>query len=93
MRTAAELREGYLSYFESKEHLRHPSGSVIPPPDDATTLFTVAGMQPLRNFFTGAATPPSSRLVTAQKVMRAGGKHNDLDDVGRAPRHRRLRGL
>src|SRR5829696_1139948 len=87
MRTAAELREGYLSYFESKQHLRHPSGSVVPPPDDATTLFTVAGMQPLRNFFTGADTPPAPRLVTAQKVMRAGGKHNDLDDVGRTPRH------
>jgi len=87
MRTAAELREGYLSYFESKQHLRHPSGSVVPPPDDTTTLFTVAGMQPLRNFFTGADTPPAPRLVTAQKVMRAGGKHNDLDDVGRAPRY------
>jgi alanyl-tRNA synthetase len=87
MRTAAELREGYLSYFESKQHLRHPSGSVVPPPDDTTTLFTVAGMQPLRNFFTGAAAPPSPRLTTVQKVMRAGGKHNDLDDVGRAPRY------
>src|SRR5215204_6471129 len=87
MQTAAELRAGFLSYFESKQHLRHPSGSVVPPPDDTTTLFTVAGMQPLRNFFTGADTPPAPRLVTAQKVMRAGGKHNDLDDVGRAPRY------
>src|SRR5215213_1287447 len=87
MQTAAELREGFLSYFESKQHLRHPSGSVVPPPDDTTTLFTVAGMQPLRNFFTGAAAPPAPRLATVQKVMRAGGKHNDLDDVGRAPRY------
>jgi alanyl-tRNA synthetase len=87
MRTTAELREGFLSYFESKQHQRHPSGSLIPPPDDATTLFTIAGMQPLRNYFTGASVPPAPRLVTVQKVMRAGGKHNDLDDVGRAPRY------
>jgi alanyl-tRNA synthetase len=87
MRTAAELREGFLSYFESKEHLRHPSGSLIPSADDTTTLFTVAGMQPLRNFFLGVRQPPAPRLTTVQKVMRAGGKHNDLDDVGRAPRY------
>jgi alanyl-tRNA synthetase len=87
MRTAAELREGFLSYFEEKGHLRHPSGSLIPPADDQTTLFVVAGMQPLRNFFLGRAQPPGPRLTTAQKVMRAGGKHNDLDDVGRTARH------
>ena len=87
MRTAAELREGFLSYFESKEHLRHPSGSVVPPPDDTSTLFTVAGMQPLRSFFVGLREPPAPRLTTVQKVMRAGGKHNDLDDVGRTERH------
>ncbi len=87
MRTAAELREGFLSYFESKGHLRHPSGSVIPPVDDPTTLFTIAGMQPLRNFFTGVKPPPAPRLTTVQKVMRAGGKHNDLDDVGSTERH------
>jgi alanyl-tRNA synthetase len=85
--TTAELREGFLSYFESKDHRRHPSGSVIPPPDDTSTLFTVAGMQPLRRYFLGLATPPAPRLTTAQKVMRAGGKHNDLDDVGRTARH------
>jgi alanyl-tRNA synthetase len=87
MRTAAELREGFLSYFESKGHLRHPSGSVVPPPDDTSTLFTVAGMQPLRNYFVGLREPPAPRLTTVQKVMRAGGKHNDLDDVGRTERH------
>ena len=87
MRTAAELREGFLSFFESKGHVRHPSGSVIPPSDDRSTLFTVAGMQPLRNFFVGRSEPPAPRLATVQKVMRAGGKHNDLDDVGRTERH------
>jgi alanyl-tRNA synthetase len=85
--TTAELREGFLSYFESKDHRRHPSGSVIPPPDDTSTLFTVAGMQPLRNYFLGRSEPPAPRVTTAQKVMRAGGKHNDLDDVGRTARH------
>jgi alanyl-tRNA synthetase len=87
VRTTAELREGFLSYFESKGHTRLPSGSVIPPPDDRSTLFTVAGMQPLRPYFLGLREPPAPRVTTAQKVMRAGGKHNDLDDVGRTERH------
>jgi alanyl-tRNA synthetase len=87
MRTTAELREGFLSFFEAKGHVRHPSGSVIPPAEDRSTLFTVAGMQPLQPYFLGLQEPPAPRLVTAQKVMRAGGKHNDLDDVGRTPRH------
>jgi len=87
METTADLREGFLSFFESKDHRRHPSGSVIPPPDDTSTLFTVAGMQPLKRYFLGLEPPPGPRLATAQKVMRAGGKHNDLDDVGRTARH------
>jgi alanyl-tRNA synthetase len=87
METTADLREGFLSFFESKDHRRHPSGSVIPPPDDTSTLFTVAGMQPLKRYFLGLEVPPGPRLATAQKVMRAGGKHNDLDDVGRTARH------
>jgi alanyl-tRNA synthetase len=87
MKTSAELREGFLSYFEEKGHQRLPAASLIPPPDDTTTLFTIAGMQPLRRYFLGLGEPPSPRLTTAQKVMRAGGKHNDLDDVGRTERH------
>jgi len=87
MRTTAELREGFLSFFEEKGHLRLPPPSVIPPPDDPTTLFIIAGMQPLRRYFLGLEEPPSKRLATVQKVMRAGGKHNDLDDVGRTIRH------
>src|SRR5918998_3418844 len=87
MRTTAELREGFLSYFEAKGHLRRPSASVIPPADDPSTLFIVAGMQPMQRWFLGLEQPPAERIVTAQKVMRAGGKHNDLDDVGRTPRH------
>jgi alanyl-tRNA synthetase len=87
VRTTAELREGFLAYFESKGHMRLPSGSVIPPPDDRSTLFVVAGMQPLKPYFLGVREPPAARATTAQKVMRAGGKHNDLDDVGRTERH------
>jgi alanyl-tRNA synthetase len=87
MRTTAELREGFLGFFEEHGHLRRPSGSVIPPPDDPTTLFVVAGMQPMKRWFLGADKAPAPRITTAQKVMRAGGKHNDLDDVGRTARH------
>jgi len=87
VRTTADLREGFLAYFESKGHERLSSGSLIPPPDDRSTLFTVAGMQPLRPYFLGLREPPAPRVTTAQKVMRAGGKHNDLDDVGRTERH------
>ena len=87
VRTTAELREGFLSFFEANGHVRRPSGSVIPPPDDPSTLFIVAGMQPMKRWFLGAEQPPSKRITTAQKVMRAGGKHNDLDDVGRTARH------
>ena len=87
MRTAAELREGFLSYFESKGHLRRPSAPLIPPADDASTLFIVAGMQPMKKWFLGAEAPPAKRVVTSQKVMRAGGKHADLDDVGSTARH------
>ncbi|MSO95261.1 MAG: alanine--tRNA ligase [Thermoleophilia bacterium] len=87
MRTTAELREGFLSYFESKGHLRLPSAPLIPPADDPSTLFIVAGMQPMKRWFLGAEAPPAQRVVTSQKVMRAGGKHADLDDVGSTARH------
>jgi alanyl-tRNA synthetase len=87
MRTTAELREGFLAFFESHGHTRRPSGSVIPPADDPTTLFIVAGMQPMKKWFLGVEQPVAQRVTTAQKVMRAGGKQNDLDDVGRTSRH------
>jgi len=87
VRTTAELREGFLDFFEENGHQRLPPPSVIPPPDDTTTLFIIAGMQPLRRYFLGLEEPPHNRLASVQKVMRAGGKHNDLDDVGRTIRH------
>ena len=58
MRTTAELREGFLSYFESKGHLRLPSAPLIPPADDPSTLFIVAGMQPMKRWFLGARDRP-----------------------------------
>jgi alanyl-tRNA synthetase len=87
MRTTAELREGFLSFFEEKDHLRQPPASIIPTADDPTTLFIVAGMQPMKRWFLGLEEPPSKRVTTVQKVVRAGGKQNDLDDVGRTNRH------
>src|SRR3954470_16193920 len=87
MRTTAELREGFLSFFEERGHVRRPSASVIPPADDPTTLFIVAGMQPMKRWFLGLEQPAAARVTTVQKVVRAGGKQNDLDDVGLTNRH------
>src|SRR6187431_3704598 len=87
MRTTAELREAFLSFFESNEHLRFPSFPLIPPPEDPSTLFISAGMQPLKPYFSGAKEPPAPRFTTVQKVLRAGGKDTDLDQVGLTARH------
>jgi alanyl-tRNA synthetase len=87
MRTTAELREGFLSFFEEHGHRRLPSAPLIPPADDPSTLFIVAGMQPMKRWFLGLEQAPGPRVVTSQKVMRAGGKHADLDDVGSTARH------
>jgi alanyl-tRNA synthetase len=82
MRTTAELREGFLSFFEQREHKRFPSFSLIPPPEDPSTLFISAGMQPLKPYFSGQKTPPAPRFTTVQKCLRAGGKDSDLEKVG-----------
>ncbi|HET9243379.1 MAG TPA: alanine--tRNA ligase [Gaiella sp.] len=87
MRATAELREGFLSFFEEREHLRFPSFSLIPPPEDPSTLFISAGMQPLKPYFSGTKTPPAPRFTTVQKCLRAGGKDTDLDEVGLTARH------
>src|SRR5436190_639310 len=78
MRTTAELREGFLSFFESKGHKRHPSGSLVPPDWDRSTLLNSAGMQPLMPYFLGRAQPPAPLLTTVQKVFRT----PDIDEVG-----------
>jgi len=82
MRTTAELREGFLSFFEEREHRRFPSFPLIPPPEDPSTLFISAGMQPLKRYFSGAKEPPAPRFTTVQKCLRAGGKDSDLEKVG-----------
>jgi alanyl-tRNA synthetase len=87
MRTSAELREGFLSFFEERDHRRFPSWPLIPPPEDPSTLFISAGMQPLKPYFSGAKEPPAPRFTTVQKVLRAGGKDTDLDEVGLTARH------
>jgi alanyl-tRNA synthetase len=87
VRTTAELREGFQRFYEERGHLRVPSHSLIPPAEDPSTLFVIAGMQPFKPYFVGAKQPPSKRVVGVQKVLRAGGKDTDLEDVGRTDRH------
>jgi alanyl-tRNA synthetase len=87
MRSTAELREGFLSFFEARDHLRFPSFPLIPPPEDPSTLFISAGMQPLKPYFSGQKQPPAPRFTTVQKCLRAGGKDTDLDEVGLTARH------
>src|SRR6266516_3227746 len=87
MRTTAELREGFLSFFEQRGHKRFPSFPLIPRPEDSSTLFISAGMQPLKPYFSGQKEPPAPRFTTVQKVLRAGGKDTDLDEVGLTARH------
>jgi alanyl-tRNA synthetase len=83
----AEIREGFQAFYEAKGHLRVPSHGLVPPPEDVSTLFVIAGMQPFKPYFLGQKPPPGPRVVSAQKVLRAGGKDTDLEDVGRTDRH------
>ncbi len=78
MRTSAELREGFLSFFEEKGHLRRPSASLVPRADDHSTLLTTAGMQPQMPFFLGREPPPAPLTTTVQKCFRT----PDIDEVG-----------
>ncbi len=80
-----QIRESFLSFFENKEHARVASSSLVP--QDPTVLFTLAGMLQFKPYFVGLETAPYLRAVTSQKCVRAGGKHNDLDDIGRTNRH------
>jgi len=84
--TTNELRSAFLKYFGDQGHKIVPSASLVPQ-NDPTLLFTNAGMVPFKNVFTGQETRPYTRATTAQKVVRAGGKHNDLDNVGYTARH------
>ena len=77
-----EIREKYLSFFESKGHLRLPSFSLVPH-NDPSVLLVNAGMTPLKPYFTGAQTPPSLRVTTCQKCIRT----PDIERVGHTSRH------
>ncbi len=86
MPTSNDIRAAFLDYFSAHEHQLVPSSSLVPR-NDPTLLFTNAGMVQFKNVFTGQETRPYRRAVSAQKVVRAGGKHNDLDNVGYTARH------
>jgi alanyl-tRNA synthetase len=81
-----DVRSLFLSYFGGNDHAVLPSAPLVPKADPSL-LFVNAGMVPFKNYFTGAETPPSLRATTSQKCVRAGGKHNDLDNVGYTARH------
>jgi len=81
-----EIRERFLRFFEERGHRRVPSSSLIPA-GDPTLLFANAGMNQFKDVFTGKAQRERRRATSSQKCVRAGGKHNDLDNVGRTARH------
>lgn len=83
---SAEIREAYLKYFESKGHTIVPSSSLIPG-NDPTLLFTNAGMVQFKDVFLGEDKRSYSRATSSQRCVRAGGKHNDLENVGYTARH------
>ncbi|HET9644278.1 MAG TPA: alanine--tRNA ligase, partial [Burkholderiaceae bacterium] len=82
----SEIRQTFLKFFESKGHTIVPSSPVVPG-DDPTLLFTNAGMNQFKDVFLGFDKRPYTRATTAQKCIRAGGKHNDLENVGYTARH------
>ena len=82
---AKQLRAAFTDFFAERDHTRVPSASLIP--HDSTLLFCNSGMVPFKPFFVGDEIAPYRRAVTVQKCVRAGGKHNDLDEVGRTSRH------
>lgn len=84
--TGNEIREKFLKYFESKGHAIISSSSLVPH-EDPTLLFINAGMNQFKDVFLGLDKRPYKKATTAQKCVRAGGKHNDLDTVGRTARH------
>lgn len=86
MQTLNEIRSTFLNYFGDNGHAIVPSSPLVPR-NDPTLMFTAAGMVQFKNLFTGVETRDYSRATTSQKCVRAGGKHNDLDNVGYTARH------
>ena len=85
-RPANEIREEFLSFFEGRGHRRVKSASVVPD-SDPTLMFVNAGMVPFKRTFLGEDVRDYNRATTSQKCIRVSGKHNDLENVGRTPRH------
>ena len=86
MKTASQIREEFLKFFENHQHQRLKSSSLVPH-NDPTLLFTNAGMNQFKETFLGVEKRSYQRAATSQKCMRVSGKHNDLETVGRTPRH------
>ena len=86
MLTTNQIREQFLEYFEKNRHRRVASSSLVPA-GDPTLLFTNAGMNQFKDVFLGREPRDYTRATTSQKCVRAGGKHNDLENVGRTARH------
>jgi len=87
--SAGEIRRRFVEFFTSRGHAHVPSSPLVPQ-NDPTLLFVNAGMNQFKDVFTGRENRPYSRAVTVQKCLRAGGKHNDLENVGFTPRHQTL---
>ena len=86
MKSLGEIRAEFLDFFRARGH-EVVSSSPLVPRNDPTLLFTNAGMVQFKNVFTGQEKRPYTRAATAQKCVRAGGKHNDLENVGYTARH------
>ena len=86
MLTTNQIRQSFLDYFEKNDHQIIASSPLIPH-NDPSLMFCNAGMNQFKNYFTGLEIPKYQRVATAQKCVRAGGKHNDLDNVGFTARH------
>ena len=86
IKTSAEVRQAFLDFFASKQHQIVASSSLVPG-NDATLLFTNAGMVPFKDVFLGAEKRSYTRATSSQRCVRAGGKHNDLENVGYTARH------
>ena len=84
--TSKEIRQKFLDYFKSKDHLIVPSAPIVLK-DDPTLMFSNSGMTQFKDFFLGYKTPTAPRIADTQKCLRVSGKHNDLDDVGRDTYH------
>tara|TARA_B100000953_G_scaffold299948_1_gene301980 strand:+ start:2809 stop:5415 length:2607 start_codon:yes stop_codon:yes gene_type:complete len=86
MKTSNDIRQSFLDFFKSKDHEIVPSSSLVPP-NDPTLLFTNAGMVQFKDVFLGRESRPYKRAASSQRCVRAGGKHNDLENVGYTARH------